>query len=312
MTAAANLMMEIVKCGLDCKDSAHPCHSIWESQGCEIVGDFHLPEPWNGSIDSARLMFLGINPRYNAGELFPRIGNPWWMTDGQELSSSRITDFFTRRFSSEDGYVVGVPDSAVRVRIESASTSERVYREAGGVYWKYLHMIARLVLGKDYDLGCSVTPGVDYVLTEVVHCKTIDENGVSDSCFRQCRDKWMGRVMDVACNVEYIVVVGGKAKENVAPIFSIANPKWWTWYSVCRNRRKYRVIFVYHSNAHRSYLMSLRDLFEANKKAGIGLSECFVGGCEKQMLDRVEVQGKSPLCLKTTTRVHKKRPEKLM
>ena len=166
---ADDLLLDIVNCGFSCQDSGNPCHSIWESQGCTMIEDFHLPEPWNGDIEKAQLMFFGINPRLNAGELFPRTGCDWWMR-GALLNRERVADFFKNRFTSEHQYVRGLPHGPVRVKLETGS-----YRNARGVYWKYLHMIARLILGNDEDAGRSIIPGDKYVLSEVVHCKTLKE-----------------------------------------------------------------------------------------------------------------------------------------
>lgn len=269
---ADDLLLDIVNCGVSCEDEKSPCHSIWESQNCTNIGDFHLPEPWNGDIEKAQLMFLGINPRHNAGELFPRTGYDWWM-DGTSLNRERIVDFFKNRFSSQYEYVRGIPNGPVQVRIEqNPEDVGRSYRNAGGFYWKYLHMIARLVLGEDSDEGKGVKPGLDYVLSEIVHCKTLNESGVSKKCFAHCQKKWFTKVLEYASNVKYIVGVGVSVSRRLST-FLKCEPDCFKWYSVKISGHDYKVMFVYHSNAHRSYFDSLRDIFKANGEERIGLSK---------------------------------------
>lgn len=72
-----DLMWQIVQCGIESQSIDSECQAIWKAQGCSRRGDFHVPEPWNGDIANAELLFLSINPGYTANEFYPRLGNEW-------------------------------------------------------------------------------------------------------------------------------------------------------------------------------------------------------------------------------------------
>lgn len=65
-----DLMIGIARCtGCGC------CRKIRKAQCDHNV--FHLPEPWNGHLSEADILFVGTNPNYNAKEVdFPQDKDP--------------------------------------------------------------------------------------------------------------------------------------------------------------------------------------------------------------------------------------------
>jgi hypothetical protein len=66
---------------------SHPCATVVAAQRA-TRDEFHLPEPWNGQIESAPILFVSWNPSWNPNEHFPTQG---WTDDA-------VIDFFRTRF----------------------------------------------------------------------------------------------------------------------------------------------------------------------------------------------------------------------
>jgi hypothetical protein len=147
----------------------------------------HVPEPWNGDIAAAPILFISSNPSFDAKERFP-IG--LW-TDAE------IASFFHDRFEKfiADGVrperVGGGPKGNVRFLVE-------------------VRAIARKLLGRE------VVPGEDYVLTEVVHCKSRNNRGVAQAA-AMCSTRWLQKVLD-ASEARVVIVLGVFARQAVAPL----------------------------------------------------------------------------------------------
>ena len=62
-----NLFREIIDCPRVMSASVQ-CSSIISLQNrC----NFQVPEPWNGDIENAKILILGLNPALDVAELFP-------------------------------------------------------------------------------------------------------------------------------------------------------------------------------------------------------------------------------------------------
>lgn len=72
-----NLMMSISNCDeieRAKEDSNHPCHKIVHYQYIENRRKaFQHPEPWNGNIEKADILFVGSNPSIDFDEYYPTI-----------------------------------------------------------------------------------------------------------------------------------------------------------------------------------------------------------------------------------------------
>lgn len=93
--SSSDLLLEITHCPIvaECllRNAAHPCGRVVGAQHLPAA-EHHRPEPWNGQIETAPLLFVSSNPSFNPREHFPNNG---WRDD-------EIVDFFTTRFKHSD------------------------------------------------------------------------------------------------------------------------------------------------------------------------------------------------------------------
>ena len=91
MTGTDELLLEIARCPIAQRcldgDFGHPCSTVVHAQHVDRDG-FHVPEPWNGAIDTAPILFVSWNPSFNPNERFP---TPGW-------ADADIVEFFRKRF----------------------------------------------------------------------------------------------------------------------------------------------------------------------------------------------------------------------
>ena len=154
-------------------DPWHPCSTIVRLQGDD---EYHVPEPWCGQIDTAPILFVSSNPSISKTERFP---TPSWAPDD-------TADYFERRFDAEAEY-----------------TSPETYK--GVPFWSSVRARAGEILGRD------ATPGIDFALTEVVHCKSPQEKGVT-AAVDTCAGMWLGPVL--AQSAARVVVLLGKPAQQ--------------------------------------------------------------------------------------------------
>jgi hypothetical protein len=164
-----------------------PCHKIVSLQ---TGPSFHLPEPWSGQIDKAPLLFISSNPSIDEHEEYP---DQFW-------ESHRTTDFFHNRFTSSAGWV---NDGLCALRRDGS--------RGGWVrFWASARGRASEILRKKRN---EVVPGVDFALTEVVHCKSRNEEGVEEA--RDfCSERYLKRVLSASA-AEVFIVFGKPAKDAI-------------------------------------------------------------------------------------------------
>lgn len=168
------------------EDSNHPCHKIVHYQYNEKQEKvFHHPDPWNGNIEGAAILFVGSNPSIDFDEDYP--------TD--EWCDNDIYTFHNNRFSVSNNYY--------------QKNKNKVK------YWQCVRKIASWLLEKslnDDSLDASICA------TEIVHCKSKNEIGVRESCY-ECTKKWMTKVLSNYKGT-YIVVLGKQAELSFKRIVS--------------------------------------------------------------------------------------------
>src|SRR5207245_8440907 len=96
--AARRLLLEITRCPnvATCRSALdHPCAKVVGVQRKVPDADFRVPEPWNGSLARAPLLFVASNPSLDdplgpprAREVYP---TPTW-------TEADTADFFENRF----------------------------------------------------------------------------------------------------------------------------------------------------------------------------------------------------------------------
>ena len=178
------------------KDAAHenPCREIVESQANLGVMKFQVPEPWSGQIDTAPILFLSSNPSIGFDEIYPT----------QDWSSEEVYDYFNHRFGgSRKAWVVNGTKS-----LRTDGTYGRATK-----FWAAVRKRAEELLQRD------VIPGVDYALTEIVHCKSRSEIGVNQAQ-AQCVQAYLRRMLGLA-KARVIVVLGKPAGQAIQQEFDI-------------------------------------------------------------------------------------------
>lgn len=186
-----NLLLEIARCphvatcltrdGID-----HPCSTIVRSQWAVGIVDHQLPEPWSGRIDSAPILFVSSNPSIRPDD------TPSW-------SDQEITDYFSNRYGG--GRKQWTKDG------KSSLLKDGSYAE------KTSHFRAEVAARAGELLGRKARAGIDYVLTEVVHCKSKAETGVKEAR-DECVARYLKRVLECAA-ANVIVVLGSHAAKSV-------------------------------------------------------------------------------------------------
>ncbi|GAA3275784.1 hypothetical protein AAU01_16210 [Paenarthrobacter aurescens] len=187
----------------------HPCHKIVRSQD-NHAGAFQVPEAWAGNLGKAQVVFLSSNPAISAGipdAKLPskRFAEKYPTTD---WSDTDIADFMINRFSPEH---VWVSERRHR-KVDEAHVAGGPMWGSKERYWGWIEKQTNALLGNDipwYERS---------VMTEVVHCKSANEQGVQEAV-QLCSAKHMGRILE-ASPAGLVVVVGGKA----ATALRSANP----------------------------------------------------------------------------------------
>jgi hypothetical protein len=184
-----SLLLEIARCPivalrLSEPHERHPCQSIVATQSASTAESFQVPEPWSGSLSGAPILFLSSNPSIG-DDVYP----------DRSWKDEVIVDFFERRFGG--GQREWVIDGT------RALLKNDTYNVRGTKYWQSVRQRARELLNRE------PIPGQDYVLSEVVHCKSEGKVGVAEA-FATCVDRYLTRVLDEARAV-LVVALGSWA-----------------------------------------------------------------------------------------------------
>jgi hypothetical protein len=211
----------VVEC-LTNRESTHPCREIVLHQWPDVPfeervrwwrGEHHVPEPWDGHIESAPLLFLSSNPslssRRQAGvrsaktqplshlglhtvddhpSLRKGVAAPKW-----EWTDAELVDRYSSAFD-----VFMTPDGTAAVDASGEALKSVQY-------WREMKKLA------DHLFGHATCPGVDYALTEVVHCKSRSEVGVANAA-KECVPRYLRKTLATS-PAAVIVVVGRVARQ---------------------------------------------------------------------------------------------------
>lgn len=95
---------------------SHDCNAVCKSQYDKIYHElvengpeqevtkamFHVPEPWNGNLETAEILFVGPNPSIDLKENFPKF-------ESEEWSDDEVVKFFGKRLESyKNRYWIGI------------------------------------------------------------------------------------------------------------------------------------------------------------------------------------------------------------
>ena len=203
---AKKLLLDIAMCDELSKartDKFHPCYKIVHYQ--DDLSAFQIPEPWNGDIENAEILFISSNPSI-------------------DMTEKDVECFFANRLKSDE----------YKKRMKSENKTD------GTQYWYRSRMVAAELL----DMKLDDDRLEDYYCyTEIVHCKSKNEEGVCEAC-KKCFSKSTIKIINLAKKVKYIIVVGRKAQKQfdiikreydldkvfeekkIKVIYSYA-PRWW-------------------------------------------------------------------------------------
>lgn len=165
------LLLDIVRCDVarsHFSDSidAHPCSTIVAAQGVMSWASFQVPEPWSGNLLTAPILFLSSNPSISGTEEYPR--SAW--------GNSELESFFNSRFN---GHWIRNDNSA---------------RNADGTYGGKVHYWSSIRNRASELLGRSAIPGVDFALSEIVHCKSKGDAG-AELALKFCAGRYLLRLL---------------------------------------------------------------------------------------------------------------------
>lgn len=185
------------------RDQRHPCAGVVSEQRVSR-GEFQVPEGWAGALSLARIAFISSNPSLSMErpdrprghmEAYPRASWP----------DNYIADFLTARFGS--------PEAG------SPATNDGRHRRFDGTYSTRVAFWHRIRKRASELLAYDAEPGSDYVMTEVVHCKSKSERGVSRAA-QTCAEQWLEQILALT-PARLWIVVGAKARDRAREAWAL-------------------------------------------------------------------------------------------
>lgn len=198
---AAQLFHQITHCENLCQaraDAQHPCSTILSTQD---ENEVQCPEPWRGHIEKAKILFISSNPSIGEEDASPRVAvaEAVHYAPEPEWRNERVESHFDGAFTGgQPPWIQG----GIYPLLHGAA-NQPVYGRAVP-FWNSVRCLARLLLSHE------PTPGIDYALTEVVHCKSRAEIGVSKA-LRTCADLYLKRILCLS-PARLVVVVGSRSR----------------------------------------------------------------------------------------------------
>lgn len=200
--------------------NSNSCSKIISIQGSKSLSNHQVPEPWSGDLEHARVLFLSSNP--SVDEL---VEAPLW-----SWQDEWIEDFYVMRFGG--GRKQWIQEGIRKLMPDGSRKPVR--------FWVEVRQRAIELLGKE------VRPGIDYALTEVVHCSSRSEAGVPEA-LDECAKRYLRRVVELS-GAKVIVVLGSKIKDTVKRDFSFSEGDMFGPAQI-GGRQRY-IVFLPHPNAH--------------------------------------------------------------
>ncbi len=224
-SSTSKLALAVSSCSEVCKafsDLAHPCAEVvnwqvaqWKQEIKQVEGSqLHRPEAWTGDLSKAPILFLASNPSFDKNENFPSWdSNIWSDEEVSDFGSNRFAASESRKYGATDSRLVDMQDRTIGL---DSSLSGKVD------HWVWVRKYVAMVLGKSLEETSAID---DYVMTELVHCKSPSEQGVLKA-LNTCSEKWFEKIM-FESPAKLIFVAGAKAGEAFARIYSKDVPETW-------------------------------------------------------------------------------------
>ena len=205
------LLLAITRCpeiGQARNNAGHPCRKIVCSQPAE---GFQPPEPWRGHIDTAPILFLSSNPSIDENDRFR----------ASSSTDAKIIDYYQRNFDRDANHI-----------------SPSAYNSVP--FWTAVRARATEIIGR------SATPGADFALTELVHCKSTGEQGVA-AAHQTCARRWLDPVLQVS-GAKIIVLLGRQARDHCVARWKLDKGQS-AYFGIATPGRERAVIILPHPNA---------------------------------------------------------------
>ena len=196
-----SIIRDIINCpqiGEYYESRKNNCYEIIDFQKQNKINKFQLPEPFSGEIDKAKILVISSNPAIDTSE------NEKYPTKTNEWKESEILDFFYYRFNKY------IKDGIKSLR----------YDEKYNDYVRFWSSIKARVNEIYQVKKLKVDPGVNYCLTEIVHCKSKDEIGV-EKAINYC-SKYLNRIIQLS-PAPLLLIVGKHAEEYIFKRYDLTN-----------------------------------------------------------------------------------------
>ena len=167
------------------------------------------------------LFFSSSNPSISTHDEYPL-----WSS-----SNENILDYFNNRFGG--GKKIWIKDGIKALKKKGA------YHKFT-MYWAFVRKYSKEILNRE------AVPGVDYALSEVVHCKSKSEAGVAQAS-NECAKKYLQDFLNVT-NPKVLFVVGKLAGEVIRTQLRIAEKTTFLTSYRCGNKTMC-IVFIPHPNS---------------------------------------------------------------
>lgn len=172
---------------------------------------FHMPEPWNGNLSKAKILFVSSNPSFDINETTPELARkenkevlPKIISDPEkddpetERALKEAEDFFENRFCHKE---------------YKNPTWTSILKHAGYLLKKTssIEPIGNITEKQKEEIASCIA------LTEVVHCKSEGEKGVQEA-IETCYNKHTRAVIELFLKssseeCKKVVLVGAAARK---------------------------------------------------------------------------------------------------
>ena len=235
------LLLEIIKCPNFTKGpvEGHPCCEILK---CQNEGIRQVPEPWNGNIRTAKILFLSSNPSIGYDEKYPTFDDEKGKLS-KDWGEKEVIDYFVNRFSKEHRYVKDY------LYPKKDGDENSGYMTGFVRFWAAVRSMATVIIGR------PAIPGDDYAIAEIVRCKSKAERGVI-AATDECINNYLDRTIELS-GAKIIVCLGEKVRPKVyykyKPIIisQKSDDKENEIWEMQFNGRKIMLLFLPHPNAHK-------------------------------------------------------------
>lgn len=204
------LIIKVARCELIVRadrEEGHPCHAVVGYQDVTDEDNRQVPEAWAGNLHGSRVVFLSSNPSISE----PVTGQPLDSAEDHSRSASsdqRIIESQGLRFDRT------LPEPFVkngRYLQQDGHYSQRPVK-----FWTSIQRRAEELLGPTAD------PSVNYVMTEVVHCKSKNEVGVSQAA-ETCGKRYLNDILALT-PAPVVAVVGKKSHDCLNDALGLGLP----------------------------------------------------------------------------------------